>query len=106
MWAHYFPLGEDLDLANQIAALFYAMDDYPHALTYFQRSTEIYGEDTGTLYNMAACHHLLGASDEAAALLRRVLALEPDNAEAAGLFARLDPAADDSRYDGWPTHRQ
>lgn len=90
VWAHYFPLGEDLDLANQIAALFYAMDDYPRALDYFARSTEIYGEDTGTLYNMAACHHLLGQSEEAAALLERLLAQEPGNTEAMALRAQID----------------
>jgi hypothetical protein len=89
VWAHYFPLGEELDLANQIATLFYAMDDYPRALIYFQRSTEIYGEDTGTLYNMAACHHLLGESDQAAALLREVVAHDPANAEAVALLDEL-----------------
>jgi hypothetical protein len=93
VWAHYFPLGEELDLANQIATLFYAMDDYRRALTYFARSSEIYGEDTGTLFNMAACHHLLGDGEQASALLQRVLELEPENAEAAGLLARLDTEA-------------
>jgi len=93
VWAHYFPLGEEFDLANQIATLFYAMDDYPRALIYFQRSTEIYGEDTGTLYNMAACLHLLGENEEAAGLLQRVLELEPGNAEAASLLAQLDAVA-------------
>ncbi len=102
VWAHYFPLGEELDLANQIATLFYAMDDYPRALTYFARSSEIYGEDTGTLYNMAACHHLLGENDEAASLLQRVLELEPRHAEAAGLLARLDAAAGFLPLEGRP----
>jgi tetratricopeptide (TPR) repeat protein len=105
VWAHYFPLGEELDLANQIASLFYAMDDYSRALVYFRRSSDIYGEDTGTLYNMAACHHLLGECEEAAALLQRVLELEPDNAGAARLLASLETAAGDPGFDGRPTHK-
>jgi tetratricopeptide (TPR) repeat protein len=98
VWAHHFPLGEDLDLANQIASLFYAMDDYPLALIYFARSNEIYGEDTGTLFNMAACHHLLGRAEQASALLQRLLMLEPENAEAADLLARLDAEAQARRF--------
>jgi tetratricopeptide (TPR) repeat protein len=100
VWAHYFPLGEELDLANQIATLFYAMDDYLPALIYFARSSEIYGEDTGTLYNMAACHYLLGENEAAADLLQRVLELEPSHAEAAGLLARLEAAAGVLLFEG------
>jgi tetratricopeptide (TPR) repeat protein len=106
VWSHYFPLGEELDLANQIASLFYAIDDYPRALTYFARSIEIYGEDTGTLYNMAACHHLLGENNEAAALLERVLELEPGHAEAASLLTRLDRAAGVRHFHHGQTHEK
>jgi tetratricopeptide (TPR) repeat protein len=92
VWELYFPLGEDLDLANSIACLFYAMDDYPRALDYFARSIEIYGRDTGTLYNMAACHHLLGDGEQAAALLRQVLEHDAGNEPAAALLAEITEA--------------
>jgi tetratricopeptide (TPR) repeat protein len=89
VWELYFPLGEDLDLANRIAGLLYAMDDYGRALTFFERSIEIYGRDAGTLTNMAACHHMLGADARAAPLLRTVLAHDPGNRAAVALAARL-----------------
>jgi tetratricopeptide (TPR) repeat protein len=92
VWDLYFPLGEELDLANGIAGLLYEMDDYPRALTFFRRSIEIYGRDTGTLFNMAACHHLLGQDAPAAALLRDVIERDPENREAAALLARLGTA--------------
>jgi Tetratricopeptide repeat len=89
VWDTYFPLGEDLDLANRIAGLLYAMDEFARALVFYERSIGIYGRDTGTLYNMAACRHMLGEDDGAAALLRTVLAHEPGNQAAAALAARL-----------------
>jgi hypothetical protein len=60
VWDLYFPLGEELDLADGIARLLYEMDDYRRALQYFQRSIEIYGAHAGTLANMETCRRLLG----------------------------------------------
>lgn len=90
-WQRYFPIGEPFDLANGIARLLYAIDDPGGALEYFSHSIELYGTDTGTLYNMACCHMLLGADWEAASLLDEVLRHDPNNAEAAELGAALAP---------------
>lgn len=79
VWDQYFPLGEELDLANAIAALLYAMDDPAGALAYFERSAAIYGRDSGTLYNTACCLHLLGRDVEATAMLEEVLRHDPGN---------------------------
>jgi tetratricopeptide (TPR) repeat protein len=92
VWEMYFPLGEDLDLANRIASLLYAMDDYPRALTYFERSMAIYGRDSGTLYNIAACRHMLGEHAAAAAVLRQVLEHDPGNEPAKALLADCESA--------------
>lgn len=92
VWDLYFPLGEELDLAYQIACLLYQMDNYPRALTYFERSIEIYGQHSGTLVNMAVCHQFLEQYEEAASLLRKVLEYDPDNQQAKALLAsRLPP---------------
>jgi len=63
VWELYFPLGEEKDLANAIACLLYEMDDYRKALEYFGHSAEIYGTDTGTLANVAACRRLLAKEE-------------------------------------------
>lgn len=86
VWEMYFPLGEDLDLANRIAGLLYAIDDYALALSYFERSMAIYGPDTGTLYNIGACLHCLGEDAAAAAVLAKVLDYDPANEEARALL--------------------
>lgn len=86
VWELYFPLGEGLDLAYRIACLLYEMDDYPRALTYFERSIEIYGQHTGTLYNMAVCYHLLEQHNKVAPLLQKVLKYDPGNEQARALL--------------------
>jgi tetratricopeptide (TPR) repeat protein len=87
VWASYFPIGEELDLAYEIAGLLYEMDDFIGALTYFERSIEVYGPHTGTLYNMAACYQLVGQSERAESLLLQVLKHDPNNQEARDLLA-------------------
>jgi len=79
VWALHFPIGEELDLACAIAHLLYALDDYQGALTFFERSTALYGADSGTLYNMACCRHMLGHDEEARAALHLVIRHDPGN---------------------------
>lgn len=93
VWEMYFPLGEDLDLANRIAGLLYAMDDHAGALTYFERSMAIYGADTGTLYNIAACYHMIGESGAAVAVLQKVLEYDGGNEAAKLLLSECEGAA-------------
>lgn len=92
VWELYFPLGEESDLAYEAGCLLYEMDDYARALTYFERSIEIYGEHAGTLFNMAACHQMIGQSAEAEALLRKVLEHDPDNQQARASLAGAEEA--------------
>ena len=65
----------------------YALDAYAEALFYFGHSTGIYGGYTGTYYNMAVCHHMLGNAAHAVALLEKVVLHDPGNAEAQALLA-------------------
>jgi hypothetical protein len=93
VWDGYFPLGEDVDLAAGIAALFYAMDDYPRARVFFQRSMDIYGADTGTLFNIGACLYGSGDKAAAAAVLRNVLDHDTGNEPARALLADCEAKA-------------
>jgi tetratricopeptide (TPR) repeat protein len=103
VWASYFPLGEELDLAAQIASVLYEMDEYQGALTYFERSAALYGQDTGTLYNRAVCHQLLGQHEKAEQLLHTVVRYDPENQPARALLAHYQLAQmslDDSTLTG------
>ncbi|MFZ6658780.1 tetratricopeptide repeat protein [Undibacterium sp. TJN19] len=88
-WQAYFPLGEERDLAFDMAGLFYAMNDFPAALHYFKRTQDIYGRHTGTLFNMAACHEQMGEYEQARSLLEKLLEVAPENEAASVLLAQL-----------------
>ncbi len=68
-WELQYPLGEGLDLAGQIAGLCYALADHARALTFLQYSIATYGEEPGTLRNMALCYQQLGDSERAEQIL-------------------------------------
>lgn len=91
VWAAYFPLGEELDLAYILACLCYDLGNYPQALAYFAQSIALYGQRTNTLYNMALCHHRLGQPEAAAVPLQRVLQANPQHPEANALLAGVAP---------------
>lgn len=88
-WENYYPLGEYSDLAHRIAMLLYEMDVYDWALYYFNLSIHIYGDDTGTLFNMAACYFQLGQAAHCKELLEKVLENDPSNTGAAELTLKL-----------------
>ena len=90
VWDMYFPLGEAFDLANGIARLLHAMDDCERAVIFYERSMAIYGPDTGTLCNIAACYRRLGEEARAAAILHKVLEYDPGNDAAAALLASAE----------------
>jgi hypothetical protein len=92
-WDNYYPLGEYSDLANRIAMLLYKMDIYDWAIYYFNISMNIYGDDIGTLFNMAACYYQMGDEKNCMLLLRKVLEHAPDNTGALELLNRVEEVA-------------
>lgn len=79
VWARYFPLGEPLDLAKQIGTLFYMLNDYVRAQTFYQRSEKQYGTNAELMYDQALCHAMLEEFPAAQDLLEQIIALEPEN---------------------------
>lgn len=89
IWDRYYPIMEEIDLAYYTACLFYEMDYYEQAITYFDRSIKYYGKFSGTLYNKAVCHNFIGESKTAIVLLEKVLSTEPENIEAMTLYLQI-----------------
>lgn len=86
-WENYFPIGEKTDLASLIGLLLYEIGIYKLAIFYFRLSTGIYGNDSGTFFNMAACYERMGETDPAIKLLEQVLTATPENKDAIDLLA-------------------
>ncbi len=65
------------------------MNDFCSAIPYFKKYTDIYKEDTVTLYNLAACYNNCGFYDSALFVNQRILQYAPKNVDAltaVGLF--------------------
>jgi len=88
-WENYFPLGEQNDLACRIAFFCYDIDAFDCALYYFKLSTDLYGNDIGALFNMAACYYQLNEIENAKIILDIVLQREPGHAKAAELLTHI-----------------
>lgn len=76
-WASYYHIGEPRDLAFDCGLLLYALDAYPEALGFFERSRALYGADPRTLWNLGLCHVRLQDPAAAAAAFTEAVRLHP-----------------------------
>jgi len=90
VWETFYPIGEDRDLAFELAMLCYGMNYFAEALTYFQHSLELYGTDTSALYNMAMCHYTLNDRATAVQLLEQILVIESTFEPAITLLLKIE----------------
>jgi len=86
VWDLYLPLGENWDLAHGIGCLLYRMKEFALALGYFEASMATYGQEAGTLLNVALCCQNLQQWEKAKAALGKILASEPDHKSALELM--------------------
>jgi tetratricopeptide (TPR) repeat protein len=90
VWDHYYPLGEEKDLAFNLGLLLYALDDYPEALKFFNLSLHEESPDPRTLYNIAVCYHALNQPKVALKYLRQTVTLDPSLESAQALRLKLE----------------
>jgi len=90
VWEGYYPIGEEQDLAFDLALLFYEMDEHEEALLFFGRSLDGYGPSGPTYYNMAVCCTELGRLEEAKIWLVWCLEFDPGHKEAAAMLKELE----------------
>jgi hypothetical protein len=93
VWDAYLPIGEEDDLAFQIGTLLLEMEFYGEALVFLQQSVELYGEEPGTVYNMAVCFNGLRQTGKALECIERALELDAEFDAAKALRIKLQSAA-------------
>jgi tetratricopeptide (TPR) repeat protein len=77
-WDNYFHLGEEYDLAFNLALLLYETHAYVDAHALFEESVRLYGDNGATRWNVGLCQVALGKPDEALVSFQRARALAPD----------------------------
>lgn len=89
IWDHYFPIGEEGNLAYCFGSLLaYFGYDYD-AIPFFESSIEFYGEDAAIYYEIALCYYNMQVMDQALEYLEKSLALEADFPESLQLKQML-----------------
>ena len=78
-WSLYFPIGEPSDLAFGLARLLLQLDFFEDALEYFEYSILLYGENSNTFENMAACYYLIGEEEQAQIYLQKAGQNSPED---------------------------
>jgi tetratricopeptide (TPR) repeat protein len=90
VWSLYYHFdAEEGDLAFGIGATFARLGEWKAAITFFERSRQLWGDDGNTLYNLGVCHARLGDRPAALACVEGVLAAKPDHEQALKLRREL-----------------
>jgi tetratricopeptide (TPR) repeat protein len=92
VWAAYFPLPQEDDLAFQLGVLLLELGFYPDALEFLERSEQLYGMEAGTAYNIGVCHYQMLDKTCALESVDRALALNPGFDAARALRIRINSA--------------
>jgi tetratricopeptide (TPR) repeat protein len=85
VWAHYFPIGEEGDLASCFGSLlaYFGLDE--DAIKLFQSSLLFYGEDAAINYEIALCYFNMQEIDHSLEYLDKSLLLDPTFEESINL---------------------
>jgi tetratricopeptide (TPR) repeat protein len=78
VWDHYFPIGEEGDLAYCLGTLFGYFGYDEDAIRMYQSSLEFYGEDPALYYELALCYYNLQGFEKALEYIEKSLSLDPD----------------------------
>ncbi|GAB4441720.1 MAG: hypothetical protein Kow0031_23740 [Anaerolineae bacterium] len=76
--AHYYDIGERVDVPGSLGRLLVQMDCFAEAIDYFQYALWLRGPKADTLADIASCHYALRDFESAGACVAQALALDPD----------------------------
>jgi len=85
VWEHYFPIGEEGDLASCLGSLLGYFGFDSDAIKLFKSSIEFYGEDAAINYEIALCYFNLQEFEKAMEYIEKSLILDPDYEESENL---------------------
>lgn len=89
MWAHYYPMDGNTDVALACAILLYQMEMYKDAIAYFERTQPALHHDATVIYEMAVCYYELEQDELAKKFTDQAISLAPHHEEAIALSQLL-----------------
>lgn len=89
LWNYFFKLEKNQDLPFILGMLLYNLDYPEQAITFYQQSLALFGEQIETLYNMAIAQQLAELVDDAKATANHVLQIDPEYKPAYDLLHEL-----------------
>jgi len=78
VWEHYFPIGEEGDLASCLGSLLSYLGNDTDAIKLFKSSLEFYGEDAAINYEIALCYYNLQELEKSMEYINKSLLLDPN----------------------------
>ncbi len=93
--AHYYDIGEAVDVPGSLAQLLFQMDFFAEAIDFYQHALWLRGPHADTLADIARCHLALRNFTAARAFVAQALALDPECEAARALHHDLGLADDD-----------
>jgi len=90
VWDHYFPIGEDGDLAYYIGLLFSYIGYDLDALRFFEYSYELYGASAEIYYKIAVCNYNLRQVEKALEYIEKSLVFDPSSEDSRTLRVLLE----------------
>lgn len=90
VWEHYFPIGEEGDLASCLGSILSYLGHDNDAIRLFQSSLEIYGDDAAINYEIALCYYNLQELEKAMEYIKKSLILDPDFEESKNLKSIIE----------------
>jgi hypothetical protein len=85
IWEHYFPIGEEGDLAFCFGSILGYWGYDSDAIKFFKSSLEFYGEDAAINYEIALCYYNLQELEKAMEYVEKSLILDHDFEESKNL---------------------
>jgi tetratricopeptide (TPR) repeat protein len=90
VWEHYFPIGEEGDIAYCFGSLLGYFGNDRDAIKLFQSSLEFYGDDVAVNYEIALCYYNLQEFEQAMEYINKSLTLDPNFEESKNLKSLIE----------------
>ncbi len=78
VWEHFFPIGEEGDLASCLGSLLAYFGQDADAIKLYRASLEFYGEDAAINYEIALCYYNLQEFEKSLKFVQKSLVLDPE----------------------------